>query len=89
VAISGRPSRHDPAWRMVAWAAVMVTYLTLWSAGSGWMAYWWAWLFVLLPVCLSGLSPQQPSLRERPADGFVPPHVRFPTSHRRRREAVR
>ncbi|HEX2298293.1 MAG TPA: hypothetical protein VHH34_07225, partial [Pseudonocardiaceae bacterium] len=68
MAISGRPSRRDLGLRMGAWAAVMVTYLTLWSAGPGWMTYWWAWLFVLLPVCLSALTWRQPGPgQERPA----------------------
>lgn len=85
MAISGRPSRRDLALRMLAWGGVMVTYLTLWSAGPGWMTRWWAWLFVLLPVCLSGFTRRQPAPRQRPADGFVAPRVRFPTPHRRRR----
>ncbi|MGH4024755.1 MAG: hypothetical protein ACRDRV_09235 [Pseudonocardiaceae bacterium] len=89
MAISGRPSSRDLASRTAAWAVVMVTYLTLWSAGPGWMTYWWAWLFVLLPVCLSGLGWRQPGPGERPADGFVSPRVRFPTPHRRRRGVVR
>lgn len=75
--------------RMLAWAALMLTYLTLWSAGSGWTVYWWAWLFVLTPVVLSGLSRPASSPPPRAADGFVSPRVHFPTPHRRRRRAVR
>lgn len=87
------PTRWLPgravARRMLAWAAVMVTYLTLWSAGPGWMGYWWAWLFVLAPVAFSGLSRPPPGAPRQAADGFVSPRVRFPTSHRRRRRMVR
>lgn len=75
--------------RMPAWAAVMVTYLTLWSAGLGWTGYWWAWLFVLAPVVLSALRRPAPGSPRQAADGFVLPRVRFPTSHRRRRGTAR
>lgn len=90
MAISGWPPGRGPAVSRAAWAGVMVTYLTLWSAGPGWMTYWWAWLFVLLPVCLCGVTrTRRPALWERRADGFVSPRVRFPTSHRPRRRMAR
>jgi hypothetical protein len=89
VVISQRPAGGDLALRITAWTAFVVTYLTLWSAGLGWMDYWWAWLFVLVPICFNWLTWHRPGSRQRPADGFVPPRVRFPAPHRRHRRQAR
>ena len=89
MAVGQRPAGRDLALHLLAWTAVMVTYLTLWSAGWGWMTYWWAWLFVLAPICLRWLTWPPAGTSAQPPDGYVRPRVRPPTSHRRRRRSDR
>ncbi|MGH4016907.1 MAG: hypothetical protein ACRDSL_23855 [Pseudonocardiaceae bacterium] len=84
MAISERsPLRHGDRI-MMAWPAAMMVYLTLWSAGLGWVTYWWAWLFVLLSLWCGWRTRCPAVTPQRAADGFVLPRVHVPTSHRAR-----
>lgn len=87
--ISERSPGRDLALRVMAWPVAMATYLTLWSAGFGWMSYWWAWPFVITSICCGWLTRRPLRTVQPPADGFVLPRVRFPASHRRRRRSPR